>query len=80
MHRRNQKIICLDKRRRTGCPAGTEQKINDGATLDSLRTDLAEKENVTEELKSTDQMLWVRKMNNIRNRAEEIVTNELVYE
>ena len=34
----------MDKRRRTGCPAGTEQKINDGATLDSLRTDLAEKE------------------------------------
>ena len=34
----------MDKRRRTGCPAGTEQKINGGATLDSLRTDLAEKE------------------------------------
>ena len=41
--------------------------------------DLAEKENVTEELKSTDQMLWVRKMNNIRNRATEIVNAEFIY-
>ena len=44
-----------------------------------LVKDLAEKENVTEELKSTDQMLWVRKMNNIRNRATEIVNAELIY-
>ncbi len=41
--------------------------------------DLAEKENVTEELKATDMMLWVRKMNNIRNRATEIVNAELIY-
>lgn len=40
---------------------------------------LAEKENVTEELKETDQMLWVQKMNNIRNRATEIVNAELIY-
>lgn len=44
-----------------------------------LVKDLAEKENVTEELKSTDMMLWVQKMNNIRNRATEIVNAELVY-
>lgn len=43
-----------------------------------LVKDLAEKENVTEELKSTDMMLWVQKMNNIRNRATEIVNAELV--
>ena len=42
-------------------------------------TDFAEKENVTEELKSTDMMLWVQKMNNIRNRAMEIVNAELIY-
>lgn len=41
--------------------------------------DLAEKENVTEELKATDMMLWVRNMNNIRNRATEIVCAELIY-
>ena len=44
-----------------------------------LVKDLAEKENVTEELKATDQMLWVRKMNNIRNRATEIVNADIIY-
>lgn len=44
-----------------------------------LVNDLAEKENVTEELKSTDMMLWVQKMNNIRNRATEIVNAYLIY-
>ena len=38
-----------------------------------LVNNLAEKENVTEELKATDMMLWVRNMNNIRNRAMEKV-------
>ena len=36
-------------------------------------------EGVTENMKATDQMAWVGAMNSIRNRAEEIVTNELVY-
>lgn len=40
---------------------------------------LAEKENVTEKLKAENQMLWVQKMNNIRNRAREIVDKELIY-
>ena len=44
-----------------------------------LVKDLAEKENVTEELKATDMMLWVRNMNNIRNRATEKVNAELIY-
>ena len=44
-----------------------------------LVKDLSEKENVTEELKVTDMMLWVQKMNNIRNRATEIVNAELIY-
>ena len=44
-----------------------------------LVKDLAEKENVTEELKATDMMLWVQKMNNIRNRATEIVNAYLIY-
>lgn len=37
-------------------------------------------EGVTEDLKAADQMAWVRAMNSIRNRAEEIILNELVYE
>ena len=44
-----------------------------------LVKDLAEKENVTEELKASDMMLWVQKMNNIRNRATEKVNAEVVY-
>lgn len=44
-----------------------------------LVKELAEKENVTEELKATDQMLWVQKMNSIRNRATEIVNAELIF-
>lgn len=44
-----------------------------------LVKDLAEQKNVTEELKATDMMLWVRNMNNIRNRATEIVCAELIY-
>ena len=44
-----------------------------------LVKDLAEKENVTEELKATDMMLWVQKMNNIRNRATEKVNADIIY-
>lgn len=44
-----------------------------------LVKELAEQENVTDELKATDMMLWVRNMNNIRNRATEIVCAELIY-
>ena len=44
-----------------------------------LVKDLAEKENVTEELKATDMMLWVQKMNNIHNRATEIVNERIIY-
>lgn len=44
-----------------------------------LVNDLAEKENVTEELKATDMMLWVQKKNNIRNLATEIVNADIIY-
>lgn len=40
---------------------------------------LFEEENITEELKEKDMMLWIRRMNNIRNRAMEIVNKELIY-
>ena len=36
-------------------------------------------EGVTEELKATNQMAWIARMNNIQNRAEEIVLHELIY-
>ena len=47
--------------------------------FDRLVKQLAEQEGVTEKLKAENQILWVRKMNNIRNRATEIVINELIY-
>ena len=40
---------------------------------------MAEAEGVTEALKAENQMLWVQKMNNLRNAAMEIVSNELIY-
>jgi hypothetical protein len=40
---------------------------------------LAEKEGITEQLKANNQMLWVQRMNNIRNQATEIVNAELIY-
>ena len=39
----------------------------------------AEKEGVTEQLKSADQMAWVRRMNNIRSRVVEVINKELIY-
>ena len=56
--------------------------IDEEATemFNRLVKQLARKEGVTEHLKGEDQLLWVKRMNNIRNRAEEIVNNELIYE
>ena len=47
--------------------------------FDRLVRQLAEREGVTEQLKAENHMLWVKKMNSIRNRAEEIVNYELIY-
>ena len=47
--------------------------------LKSIISQLMKQENVTEELKSTNQMEWVQAMNNIKNRAEEIILKELIY-
>ena len=47
--------------------------------MDMLTVRMAEREGVTEHLKSVDQLGWVRKMNNIRSRAEEVVLHDLIY-
>ncbi len=47
--------------------------------VESLVEQMAKKENVTEELKANNQLEWVQKMNNIKNRAEEIAYNEIIY-
>ena len=45
---------------------------------DNLVTQLAEQEGITEQLKATDMMAWVQAMNNIANRAREIICNEII--
>lgn len=47
--------------------------------LELLIRQMAEAKSVTEQLKAEDQMEWVRQMNSIRNRAEEIIISELIY-
>ena len=47
--------------------------------LDLLVTQMAEKEGINEHLKERDQLAWVRAMNSIRNRAEEIINNNLIF-
>jgi hypothetical protein len=47
--------------------------------LEVIIRQMQEKEGITEALKRQDAMLWVRSMNSIRNRAEEIILNEIVY-
>lgn len=48
------------------------------AKLELLIKQMAEKEGVTEQLKAQDQMAWIRAMNSIRNRAEEIINAEMI--
>ena len=49
------------------------------ARVNNIIDKLAKAENVNEDLKSINQLAWVQAMNNIKNRAEEIVFNELIY-
>ncbi len=55
--------------------------INEQATEQMLllTQQIAEREGVTEQLKAQDQMLWMPRMNNIQDRAMEIVNHELIY-
>ena len=46
---------------------------------EGLIKELSEKENINEELKKNNQMLWIGKMNNIKNRVEEIILKEYIY-
>ena len=47
--------------------------------LDRIIQQMKDAEGVTELLKATDPMVWVQRMNNIHNRAEEIIREELIY-
>jgi hypothetical protein len=56
-------------------------KVQEQAELrfDTLVEQMARIEGVTEQLKAENQMLWVQKMNSIRDRADEIVRDEIIY-
>ena len=54
-----------------------DQQANE--MMERLTTQMAKAEGVTEQLKATDQMEWVRAMNNIKARVEEIILHNLVY-
>ena len=47
--------------------------------IKDMMSKMAEQEGVTEQLKATDQMAWVQKMNSIKHRAEEFIMREYVY-
>ena len=49
------------------------------STLKDMMSKMAKQEGVTEQLKATDQMAWVQKMNSIKHRAEEFIFSEYVY-
>lgn len=55
--------------------------IEDSATkrIDTIIKQLAKSENINKDLKSNNQFAWIQTMNNIKNRAEEIVYNEIIY-
>lgn len=57
------------------------EKIDQQANemMERLTAQYAKEEGVTEQLKTQDQMKWIRCMNGIRNRAEEIVIHDLIY-
>ena len=55
----------------------TDETAND--RMEFISSQMAEREGVTEKLKADDMMLWVQKMNGIRNRAIEIIREELIY-
>ena len=49
------------------------------ARVDIINEQLKQQNNLTEEMKNTDQLYWVGMMNNFKNTAEEIILNELIY-
>ena len=56
--------------------ADAEERV--GTMVDLMIRQMAQREEITEQLKATNQMEWVRRMNSIRSRAEEIVMNDIV--
>ena len=76
----NRKILytnLLTKGKLTAYLADIDEQADN--MFDRLVKQLSEREGVTEQLKAENQMLWVKKMNSLRNSAEDIVNHELIY-
>ena len=76
-HHRVRYINLLTSDKLNSYPADIERQAE--AMFSRLVKQLSEKEGVTEALKAENQMLWVQRMNNLRNTAAEIVSSELIY-
>ena len=76
-HRRGAYSYLLTTCQLNGHLAAIDEQAR--SLLFQLVKEMAEKEQVTEELKAADQMQWVQRMNNIRHRAEEIVYEQVIY-
>ena len=80
-HLKNTNPLVISVMRMKGTLRPYLEEIDDNANemLSLLEKQMAEKEGVTEELKCRDQMAWVGAMNNIRERATEVVNAEVVF-
>lgn len=76
-HHRVRYYNLLTSGKLNGCLADINRQAE--GMYSRLVKQMAEAEGVNEELKSTDQMVWVQRMNNIRNRVSEIISEELIY-
>ena len=80
-HLKQNQLTTINVMRMNGTLERYLKQVNDDAEDMLFQTvkQMAKAEGVNEALKASDQLEWVRRMNNIRNRAEEIVLNELIY-
>ena len=76
-HRKILYINLLTSGKLNGYLADIDKQAKD--MLFRLVKQMAEREGVTEQLKADNQMEWVARMNNIRNRATEIINHDIIY-
>lgn len=75
-HRAEYMLMCVNNELKSHL---LDVEDNCKAKVEMLIKQMSKKENITEELKVNNQMEWVQSMNNIQNRAEEIVLKEIIY-
>ena len=80
LYRNNRTVINVMRLNRTLNNYLAVMDCNSCEMFDSLVRQTAEIEGVTEQLKSTNQIEWIRRMNNIQSRVRELILNELIYQ